>query len=53
MVKLVKTIEIVKIVKTFKIVKMVWLVDFEISSYFDSLSVVTSCQVVIKKVLTP
>ena len=32
---------------------MVWLVEFEISSHFDSLSVVTSCQVVIKKILTP
>ena len=29
--------------------KSVWLDEFEISPYFDSLSVVTSCQVVIKK----
>ena len=29
--------------------KSVWLVEFEILPYFDSLSVVTSCQVVIKK----
>ena len=28
--------------------KSVWLDEFEISPYFDSLSVVTSCQVVIK-----
>ena len=29
---------------------MVWLVVFEILPYFDSLSAVTSCQVVIKKI---
>ena len=33
--------------------KSVWLVEFEISPYFDSLSVVMSCQVVIKKIFTP
>ena len=49
--KIVKIVEIVKrlkIVKIVKIVKMVWLVKFEISSYFGRLSVITSCQVVIK-----
>ena len=39
----------VKILKIVKIVKMVWLVEFKILPYFDSLSVVMSCQVVIKK----
>ena len=29
--------------------KSIWLVEFEISPYYDSLSVVTSCQIVIKK----